>query len=266
VAPGNDQAYDRLVPFVYAELRRLARGQLRREREGHSLQPTALVHEAYLRLVTADVDWQDRAHFLSVAARVMRRILVEHARARRARKRGGDDQRVILTVPIAAPDTDPIDVMVLDEAMERLQTLDARQAQIVEPCSFGGLTYLEVGQALGISEATGLQSIWPTLWHQRQITARAPAQTRHECEDFPLRVLRGGDLLEGTTHERRALGSSDPAHGGSKNPAYDGAHQGRRGPTPCETSRAFGVPDPPGPRLPGLSRDRTTRGRCRDRA
>jgi RNA polymerase sigma factor (TIGR02999 family) len=151
---GDDQACDRLVPFVYAELRRLARGQLRREQAGHSLQPTALVHEAYLRLVTADVDWQDRTHFMSVAARVMRRILVEHARARRARKRGGDEQHVTLTGPIAAPDADPVDVLVLDEAMERLRAFDERQAQIVELCYFGGLTCPEVGQALGISEAT----------------------------------------------------------------------------------------------------------------
>lgn len=151
---GDDQACDRLVPFVYAELRRLARGQLRREQPGHSLQPTALVHEAYLRLVRADVDWRDRTHFMSVAARVMRRILVEHARARRARKRGGDEPRVSLTQAIAAQDTDPIDILVLDKAMERLQLLDPRQAQIVELCYFGGLTVIEVGQTLGVSEAT----------------------------------------------------------------------------------------------------------------
>jgi RNA polymerase sigma factor (TIGR02999 family) len=151
---GDDQACDRLVPFVYAELRRLARGQLRREQAGHSLQPTALVHEAYLRLVRADVDWRDRTHFLSVAARVMRRILVEHARARRARKRGGNEQQVGLTGPIAAPDAHPIDVLVLDQAMDRLQLLDPRQASIVELCYFGGLTVREVGQTLGISEAT----------------------------------------------------------------------------------------------------------------
>jgi RNA polymerase sigma factor (TIGR02999 family) len=151
---GDDQACDRLVPFVYAELRRLARGQLRREQPGHSLQPTALVHEAYLRLVGADVDWRDRTHFMSVAARVMRRILVEHARARHARKRGGGEPPVSLTEPIAAPDADPIDILVLDTAMERLQRLDPRQAQIVELCYFGGLTVPEVGQTLGISEAT----------------------------------------------------------------------------------------------------------------
>jgi len=169
---GDDRAYDRLVPFVYAELRRLARGQLRREPEGHSLQPTALVHEAYLRLVKADVDWQDRTHFLSVAARVMRRILVEHARGKQALKRGGDGQHVTLTGPIAAPDADPITVLALDSAMERLQAFDARQARIVELCYFGGLTCLEAGQALGISEATVHRDLrHARAWLRRELSA-----------------------------------------------------------------------------------------------
>jgi RNA polymerase sigma factor (TIGR02999 family) len=150
---GNERAYDLLIPFVYGELRRLARAQLRRDPAGQSLQPTALVHEAYLRLVNADIDWRDRTHFLSVAARVMRRILVERARARRARKRGGDDLRITLAGPIPAP-ARPIDLLALDEAMERLQGFDERQARVVELCYFGGLTYPEIGEALGISEAT----------------------------------------------------------------------------------------------------------------
>ena len=151
---GDQSAYDRLFPMVYAELRRLARAQLRREHPGHSLQPTLLVHEAYLRLVRAEVDWRDRTHFLSVAARVMRRILVEHARSKGAHKRGGVDQRVTLTGTIAAPEASPIDVLVLDAAMERLRQLDARQADVVELCYFGGLTYAEIGEAIGVSEAT----------------------------------------------------------------------------------------------------------------
>jgi RNA polymerase sigma factor (TIGR02999 family) len=168
---GDDQAADRLIPFVYTELRRLARGQLRREQAGHSLQPTALVHEAYLRLVKADIDWQDRTHFLSVAARVMRRILVEHARSKHARKRGGDEQHVTLAGPIAAPDADPIDVLVLDEAMARLQLFDARQAQIVELCYFGGLTCPEVAQTLGISEATVNRDLrHARAWLRRELT------------------------------------------------------------------------------------------------
>jgi RNA polymerase sigma factor (TIGR02999 family) len=151
---GDEEAYGRLVPLVYGELRRLARGQLRREQAPHSLQPTALVHEAYLRLVKAEVDWRNRTHFLSVAARVMRRILVEHARARRADKRGGGALHVTLTGPIPAPDTSPIDVLALDEAMERLREFDSRQAQVVELSYFGGLTYPEIGELVGISEAS----------------------------------------------------------------------------------------------------------------
>lgn len=151
---GDHDAYDQLVPFVYAELRRLARTQLRRERADHSFQPTALVHEAYMRLARANVDWQDRTHFLRVAARAMRQVLVEHARGKRARKRGGDEHFVTLTGPIAAPDVHQVDVLVLDQALERLRGLDAREAEVVELSYFGGLTYPEIADALAISEAT----------------------------------------------------------------------------------------------------------------
>jgi RNA polymerase sigma factor (TIGR02999 family) len=151
---GDENAYARLVPLVYGELRRLARGQLRREQAAHSLQPTALVHEAYLRLVKADVDWRDRTHFLSVASRVMRRILVEHARARQTDKRGGKVLHVTLTEPIPAADAKPVDILALDEALERLRAFDSRQAQVVELSYFGGLTYPEIGELVGISEAS----------------------------------------------------------------------------------------------------------------
>lgn len=151
---GDKSAYERLIPLVYADLRRLARGQLRREPAGHSLEPTLLVHEAYLRLAGASVTWQNRTHFLSVAARVMRRILVERARAMRAAKRGGGALRVTLTSLVAAPVSDPIDILTLDDALKRLEHLDARQAQVVELCYFGGLTYPEIGSMLDISEAT----------------------------------------------------------------------------------------------------------------
>jgi RNA polymerase sigma-70 factor, ECF subfamily len=150
---GDQSAYDRLFPLVYGELRRLARAQFRREHPGHSLQPTLLVHEVYLRLVRADVDWRDRTHFLSVAARVMRRILVEHARSKAAKKRGGNDLRVTLT-DIASDGANPVDVLMLDAALERLRELDSRQAEVVELCYFSGLTYPEIGDVLGISEAT----------------------------------------------------------------------------------------------------------------
>ncbi len=151
---GDTSAYDRLIPLVYQELRRLARSQLRRERPGHSLQATQLVHEAYLRLADADVDWRNRTHFLSVAARVMRRILVEHARAKRTQKRGGPGLQVTLTTHLEATPADPVDVLALNAALERLTGFDARQAQIVEMCYFGGLTYPEIGRMLGVSEAT----------------------------------------------------------------------------------------------------------------
>ena len=120
---GDQGAYDQLIPLVYTELRQLAQRQLRNEATGHSLQPTLLVHEAYLRLADADIDWQNRTHFLSVAARVMRRILVERARARQARKRGGDEVRVTLTGSEPAPITDPVGVLSLNAAMERLRGL-----------------------------------------------------------------------------------------------------------------------------------------------
>jgi RNA polymerase sigma factor (TIGR02999 family) len=169
---GDLSAYDRLFPLVYHELRRLARAQMRGERAGHSLQPTLLVHEAYLRLVDAEVDWRDRTHFLSVAARVMRRILIEHARTKAAHKRGGADQRVTLTSTIASPEGSPIDVLVLDMALERLRKLDARQADGVELCYFGGLTYAEIGEVLGVSEATVDRDLrHARAWLRRELTA-----------------------------------------------------------------------------------------------
>ncbi len=151
---GDQDAYQRLIPLVYAELRRVARGHLRREARGHSWQPTLLVHEAYLRLAAADVDWRTRTHFVSVAATVMRRILVERARNKRARKRGGDDVRVPVSEQIAGTEAPSIDVLMLDEALDRLRALDARQADALELSYFGGLTYAEIGEALGVSEAT----------------------------------------------------------------------------------------------------------------
>ena len=151
---GDHDAYERLIPLVYAELRRVARGHLRREGRGHSLQPTLLVHEAYLRLAGANVDWRNRTHFVSVAATVMRRILVERARTRLARKHGGNDVRVTLSDRLAGPEARSIDLLMLDEALDRLRQLDPRQADALELSYFGGLTYVEIGEALGISEAT----------------------------------------------------------------------------------------------------------------
>lgn len=151
---GDPTAYDRLFPLVYAQLHRIARGKLRGERRHHSLQPTLLVHEVYLRLADAGVGWQDRTHFLSVAARVMRRILVDLARLRQAQKRGGAGLHVALSDEPAAPSADPVDVLTLNAALLRLHALDARQADIVELTYFGGLTQPEISALLGISPAT----------------------------------------------------------------------------------------------------------------
>lgn len=170
---GDQSALDRMVPLVYAELRRLARGQLRRDPAAHSVEPTVLVHEAYLRLLGARVDWRDRTHFLSVAARVMRRILVERARARRARKRGGGDLHVTLSGSPPAPAVHPVDILILDAALERLHTFDDRQAHVVELFYFGGLTYPEIADLLRISEATVDRDLrHARAWLRRELAGR----------------------------------------------------------------------------------------------
>lgn len=167
---GNPEAFDQLIAAVYGELRRLAQSQLRREGRAASLQPTLLVHEAYLRLASADVAFRDRTHFLSIAARVMRRILVERARALHALKRGGGALHVTLTDAIASPDP-AIDVLALDDALERLRQFDDRQARVVELCYFGGLTYPEIGQTLGVSEATVDRDLrHARAWLRRELT------------------------------------------------------------------------------------------------
>ncbi len=169
---GDTGAYDRLVSLVYGELRRLARGQLRRERAAESVQPTQLVHDAYIRLAGANIQWVDRTHFLSVAARVMRRILVERARRRTASKRGGAQVLVTLTDVVPAPASNPVDVLMLDAALERLAALDPRQCQVVELCYFAGLTYPEIGQMLGVSEATVDRDLrHARAWLHRELSA-----------------------------------------------------------------------------------------------
>jgi len=153
---GRREALNDLMPIVYADLRRVAAGYMRREAAGHALQPTALVHEAYVRLVDQkQVKWRNRAHFFGVAAVLMRRILVDHARRRRAEKRGGDWERVTLAGDEVATDTHKeIDVLALDEALERLAQFDPQQERIVELRYFGGLTIEETAEVVGISAAT----------------------------------------------------------------------------------------------------------------
>jgi len=153
---GQRDALDQLVPLVYDDLRRLAAGYMGREMPGHSLQPTALVHEAYVRLVDQRrVQWRNRAHFFGVAASMMRRILVDYARKRRADKRGGAAERVTLTSDIAAaPEPNDLDVLTLHESLERLAAFDPQQERIVELRYFGGLTIEETAEVVGVSTAT----------------------------------------------------------------------------------------------------------------
>ena len=152
----NDKrGLDRMLPVVYEELHRLASLYLSREAPGHTLQPTALVHEAYLRLVDQRrVDWRNRAQFLGVAASMMRRILVNHARDRSAGKRGGNRERVSLSLVESPSGGANVDLIALEEALERLAGLDQRKTKVVELKFFGGLTIEEIAEVLGISAAT----------------------------------------------------------------------------------------------------------------
>jgi RNA polymerase sigma factor (TIGR02999 family) len=154
-AGGDRRARDELVPLVYHELRKRASGYLRHERVDHTLQATALVHEAFLRLAGRDrVAWQNRGHFYAVAAQMMRRILVDHAREHRAAKRPGAAHRVDLDDRIPAPEPAGLDILMLDEALSELSAIDARQGQIVELRYFGGLSEQEVADTLSVSRAT----------------------------------------------------------------------------------------------------------------
>ena len=152
---GDDAAFGSLVPLIYADLRRVADAQLARDRHAPlSLQTTALVHEAYLRLAGgADVDWNDRAHFFAVAARAMRHVLIERARRRSAAKRDGGE-RVALTQADQADPADPLELLALDQALQRLALIDARKANIVELRVFGGMEFAEIGAVTGLSRAT----------------------------------------------------------------------------------------------------------------
>jgi RNA polymerase sigma-70 factor, ECF subfamily len=151
---GDKAALDELMPVVYAELRRSAARYLYIERSGHTLQPTALVHEAYLRLMDTDVDWQDRAHFYAITARVLRRVLVEYARSRGRLKRGGSALRVpIEEIDLVNPNATEI-ITDVDDALQRLSAVDSRKSEILQLLYFGGLTYEETAAALDISPAT----------------------------------------------------------------------------------------------------------------
>jgi RNA polymerase sigma-70 factor (ECF subfamily) len=171
------QSLDTLLPIVYQELRRLAASYLRHERKGQTLQPTALVHEAYLRLMKDRPDrWQNRAHFCAIAAHSMRQILIERARARGALKRGGAQARVTLEEGLLPGGQQSIDLLALDEALQRLAELDPEQARLVELRFFGGLTVEETAEAMSISPAT-VKRHWTIAraWLARELEGTSPA-------------------------------------------------------------------------------------------
>lgn len=172
---GNPSALQQLLPLVYAELRRIAARQLRNERVGHTLQPTALVHEAYLRLVDQrQVDWQNRAHFFGVAAQVMRRILVDHARRHTAGKRGKGVRCVSVDDAPELAASDEVPILALDHALDRLAKVDSELARIVELRAFGGLTIEEAAHVLKVSPSTAKRD-WRTAkaWLNRELGSEA---------------------------------------------------------------------------------------------
>ncbi len=172
---GDEEAQRKLVPLVYGELHRLAQRYMAGERKGHTLQPTALVHEAYLRLVDKkSASWKNRAHFLAMAARSMRQILVDHARRRDAGKRGGG-RRVSLGEVEVSSEPRKIDLLALDEALVRLEGLDSSESRLVELRFFGGLTIEETAEAMGVSTITVSRG-WrhARAWLHREIVGTTP--------------------------------------------------------------------------------------------
>lgn len=175
VAKGDSDAAEALMPAVYEDLRRRAAALLRREQAGHTLQTTALVHEAYLRLVTQDqVDWQDRAHFFALSSQVMRRILVDHARGRLSQKRGGGQIHLSLDDGAGLSLERDVDVVALDDALAALARVDPRQADIVVMRFFGGLTMEEIAAVLGLSKRS-VEAEWTMIkaWLRRELAAES---------------------------------------------------------------------------------------------
>lgn len=176
---GDKDAADRLFPLVYEELKRIAARYFGRERKDHTLQPTALVHEAFLRLVDQTrVKWESRAHFMAVAATMMRRILVDYARAHEAQRRGGEWQRVLLEDALIYTDGPVIDYLALETALVALAHLDARQARIVEMRFFGGMTVDEIAELEHVSAPT-VKRYWSSAkaFLQRELSREAPSDT-----------------------------------------------------------------------------------------
>lgn len=176
---GDPQAAQDLLPLVYAELHRLAKSYMRRERPDHTLQATALINEAYLRLAGEEIDWKNRAHFIGLSAQVMRRVLVDHARAHNAEQRGGGLQRVEMQEELAVSPEKLDQVQQIDHLLKKLETVNPRQARVVELRYFGGLTFEEIGGLLELTSRTvktdwALARIW--LADQLQPGAKPPKE------------------------------------------------------------------------------------------
>src|SRR5580698_2998599 len=168
---GNKAALDELMPLVYQQLRKLASICLNDERPDHTLRATALVHEAYLRLVDADIAWQDRVHFFAVSARLLRRILVDHAKAHNRDKRGGGAEKISLDDAVLVGPQTSGGIVELDEALQRLAAHDQRKSELIELLFFGGLTYDETAEALKISPATVHRELkMAKAWLHRELT------------------------------------------------------------------------------------------------
>lgn len=175
-AHGRREAFDSLFPVIYHELRHIAHGHMKREREGHTLNTTALVHEAYIRLVDITrVEWRDRVHFLSMAARAMRRILIDHARQHRAERRGGGVELLPLEEALVGADRQADTLLALDLALERLAALNERLVRVVEYRFFGGMTEEETAQALNVNQRT-VRRDWVKArgWLQQALDESAP--------------------------------------------------------------------------------------------
>ena len=172
VREGSDQARDHLFRVIYGELRRIASAQMRGQPDGHTLQPTALVHEAYLKLMGgATAEWKDRTHFLATAARAMRSILVDHARTRQRLKRSGGRQRVPLHADFEAESSPELDILAIHEALKRLEEVSPERARVVELRFFGGLSNEETARVLGVTDRT-VYRMWQfaRAWLHREIT------------------------------------------------------------------------------------------------
>ena len=177
---GDEAARDELIPLVHDTLRRIARRQLRGERAGHTLETNALINEAYLKLVEQSVSWESRAHFFGIASRLMRELLVDHARRRQRQKRGGGQEQISLTSSAGIVEEQTVDLLALDEALKTLSDLDPQSSRIVELRFFGGLTIEETAQVIGISTPT-VERGWRTAraWLQTELS---PSPSRNESQ------------------------------------------------------------------------------------